>query len=163
MSIRAKCTAGIHCATATFAAVAVAFACVLAGSGTPVPTECRSDEVKVTLSSIVREHFLWTVFADSKMSMDPDRLAAFTTATWVTIRLAQPLAGGKPGDVLGCAAVIGIAAPRFNDRFNVRTEGELAYRVIRQPDGSFLVEVPFKDLSDLANRAAKPLKFQSSL
>ena len=132
------------------------------GCGTP-PTECRTDQVKVTLSSIVREHFLWTVFADSSASVDPDRLAAFTTATWVTIRYVEPMAAGEPGDVLGCAAVIGIAAPRFNDRLNVRTEGEIVYRVIRRHDGSFLVEVPFKDLSELANRAAKPLKWQSSL
>jgi hypothetical protein len=73
------------------------------------------------------------------------------------------MATNERNDVLGCAAVIGIAAPRFDDRFSVRTEGELAYRVIRRANGSFLVEVPFKDLSELANRAANPIKRQSAL
>jgi len=157
---RASCTSTVVHRVAAIAA------CVLVGAcGSPPtewpPTECRTDQVTMTLSSMVREHFLWTVFADSTSAVDPSRLAAFTTATGVTVRFAQSVAPGKPSEVLGCAAVIGIAAPRFNDRLNVRTEGELAYRVIRRADGSFLVEVPFKELSELANRAAKPLKWQS--
>src|SRR5262249_30012349 len=58
---------------------------LIGGCGTP-PTECRSAEVEVTLSSMVREHFLWTVFSDASSNVDRDRLEAFTTATWVSVR-----------------------------------------------------------------------------
>jgi len=141
---------------------------------TPTPPASVTDTFSGTLtrngattfpfnvSGVGTVYLTLTAVADSSSTVDRDRLEAFTTATWVTVRLVQPVYAGKPGDVLGCAAVIGIAAPRFNDRLNVRTEGEIVYHVIRRTDGSFMVEVPFKELSDLANRAAKPLR-QSSL
>ena len=127
-------------------------ACLLYSCAEPT-LECGTDQVKGTLASIVREHFLRVALDTYAFSFDVEKKARFTRAVRVTARDARLVAWDKAIGRLTCAAKVVIEAPVPEDRSTTTGGAELVYRVTGGEEGRFFVEVAFADLVVLvANR-----------
>ena len=118
---------------------------LLCSSGEP-KLECGADAVTGTLSSLVRDRVL-RVAADSyPATIDPVKRAALSKATRVTPRDTKLLEWNTSTGRLACIARVIVDAPGPDLDSNLRRETELRYRVTRDDDKVFLVEVAYADL-----------------
>ena len=121
-------------------------ACTFLGSCGDPKLECGADAVMGTLSSMVRDRVL-RVEADAyPSSFDAAKRLALTKATRITPRDTKLLEWDKSAGRLACVARVVIDAPGPGRYASLRSEAVLRYRVTRDDDEVFFVEVAFADL-----------------
>ena len=125
-------------------ALFVACAC-LCSCGDP-KVECGADAITGTLSSMVRDRVLRVAADAYPASYDAEKRAALTKATRVTSRDMELVEWDKDRGHLKCVARVVVDAPGPETDTNERRETVLRYRVTRDADELFLVEVAYDDL-----------------
>ena len=108
--------------------------------------ECGADAVTGTLSSMVRDRVLRVAEDAYPPSLDASKRAALTKATRVTPTDMKLLEWDTVRGRLACVARLIVDAPGPEIDTNLRHETELRYRVTRDSDELFLVEVAYTDL-----------------
>jgi len=108
--------------------------------------ECATDQVKATLASMVREHFLRLALDSYAFTLDAENQARFAKAVRVTAHDARQVAWDKAIGQLTCTVRMVIEAPGPANRSTTTGGAELAYRVTGGDDGRFFVEVAYVDL-----------------
>ena len=104
---------------------------------------------------MVREQFLWTVFADSTVPLDDDRRNRFAHEVSVAVAAATLSNRDEATGKLQCLARIVFEAPRLDGGLNKRANGDLAYGLWRGENGRFLVDVPYPEMTALSRRVAR--------
>ena len=128
-------------------ALLVACACLVSCSDTRLG--CGTDEVMGTLSSMVRARALRIAADAYPPSFDAAKRAALTKATRVTPRDTKLVEWDTTVGRLACVARVVVEAPGPDADTNVRSEADLRYRVTRDNDDTFFVEVTYADLMTL--------------
>ena len=108
--------------------------------------DCGADAVTGTLSSMVRDRVLRVAADAYPPTFDATKRAALTKATRVTPIDMKLLEWDTVRGRLECAARLVVDAPGPEVETNLRRETELRYRVTRDSDELFLVEVAYADL-----------------
>lgn len=108
--------------------------------------DCSTEAVTGTLSSMVRDRVL-LVAADSYPStIDAAKRAALTKATRVTPVEMKLVEWDTVRGRLACVATVVVDAPGPQLDTNLRREAKIPYRVMRDGDEVFLVEIKYADL-----------------
>jgi hypothetical protein len=121
-------------------------ACACLGSCSEPRLECGADAVTGTLSSMVRDRVLRVAEDGYPPSFDASKRAALTKATRVTPTDMKLLEWDTVHGRLACVARLIVDAPGPEVATNLRHETELRYRVTRDSDEMFLVEIAYTDL-----------------
>lgn len=108
--------------------------------------ECGADAVTGTLTSMVRERVLRVADDAYPPTLDVARRAALTKATRVTPRETRLLEWDANTGRLGCVARVVVDAPGPDLDTNRRSIAEVRYRVTRDNDEVYLVEIGYADL-----------------
>ena len=132
--------------------------CTCLGSCGDAKMECGADAVMGTLSSMVRDRVLRVTADAYPASVDAAKKRVLTKATRITPRDAQLLEWDKAAGRLACVARVVIDAPGPELDTNLRRETLLRYRVTRDDDEVFFVEVAYTDLLNVFPSRADPMQ-----
>ena len=108
--------------------------------------ECGADAVIGTLSSMVRDRVLRVAADAYPASFDAAKRAALTKATRVTPVATKLIEWDATTGRLACLARLVVEAPGPEADTNLRSETELRYRVTRDDDETFFVEVAYAEM-----------------
>ena len=108
--------------------------------------ECGAEAITGTLSSMVRERVLRVADDSYPATMNAARRAVLHKATRVTPGETKLLEWDANTGRLGCVARVVVDAPGPDLDTNLRSVAELRYRVTRDSDEVYLVEVGYADL-----------------
>ena len=133
-------------------AIAAAFLC----SCSEPKLECGADVVTGTLLSMVRERVLLVAADSYPATIDPSKRAALTKATRVTPVEMKLVEWDTVRGRLACIATVVVDAPGPQLDTNLRREAKLPYRVMRDGEEVFLVEVAYADLMTIVPPRAGP-------
>jgi hypothetical protein len=122
----------------------IAIAC-LCSCGEP-KLDCGADAVTGTLSSMVRDRVLLVAADSYPATIDASKRAALTKATRVTPVEMKLVEWDTVRGRLACIATVVVDAPGPQMDTNLRREAKLPYRVMRDGEEVFLVEIKYADL-----------------
>ena len=125
----------------------IACACLVSCSETKL--ECGTAAVMDTLSSMVRERALRVAADAYPPAFDAAKRAALTRATRVTPRDTKLVEWDASTGRLACVARVVVEAPGPDPGTNVRSQSDLRYRVTRDDDETFFVEVTYAELMNV--------------
>lgn len=111
--------------------------------------DCGAEPVIGTLATMVRDRVLRVAADAYPPGLDPAKKLALTKATRVTPRDSQLLDWDKTVGRLACVTQVVIDAPGPEIDTNLRSVAVLRYRVSRDADRQFFVEVAYGDLLDI--------------
>ena len=111
--------------------------------------ECGNDAVMGTLSSMVRVRLLRVIEDASPASFDAAKWAALTRATRIAPKAMRLLEWDAISGRLTCIARFVVDAPGPGPNANERSEIELRYRVTRDDEDTFFVEVGYTEMMSL--------------
>jgi hypothetical protein len=111
--------------------------------------ECGAEAVKGTVASMVRGRFLRVAGDAYPSSYDASKRAGLSKATRVTALDPRLLEWDATTGRLTCMARLVIEAPGPETDTNLRREAALRYRVTRDDDDTYFVEVAYAELMAL--------------